>query len=181
MIDVLTDQEKESRISVRQAVSFIVALAVSAALIFIGIALALPYAPTAVDLYEILPGVVCPGDEIEIRAAFDVAKPPLGDVERFSVDSTLVNATSLDRIGLPETSFPFSDPPYNGRYGHHDNISPVKRFAPNDPGVWYLETNLTTHGKQTLRLAKSTVTGIVSNSFRVRDFDEPECRAIFGG
>ncbi len=168
----LTDLERESRLSVRQVVSFIVALAVAAALFVIGLSLALPYTPTTMDLYKILPDVVCPGHETEVQTGFNVAKPPMGEVRGFSAQSTWLKKGAPDRITLPSAPFPF-----DGVYGYHKQVSPIKRFAPNDPGVWYLETTLTTHGKQAFHLAKDTATGIRSNPVTVLPFSDPRCQA----
>lgn len=176
MIDTLTKQEQESRLSVRQVVSFIIALAVSATLVTIGLSAGLPYAPTTIDVYEILPNVVCPGQVTDVRTGYDVSKPIMGAVTGFEADSTWVKDGAPDRITLPTTPIPF-----DGVYGYHDEISPVQRFAPNDPGVWHLETILTTHGTQAFHLASDTVSGIKSNPVRVLPFADPRCQAVGGG
>lgn len=173
---ILTDRERESRLSVRQVVSFIIALAVAAVLAIIGFSLGLPYKPTTVDVYEILPNIVCPGHETRVRTGYDVTKPILGTVTGFSAESIWFKKGAPDRIASPDTPYPF-----DGTYGYHDKISPVVRFAPNDPGVWYIETILTTHGKQAFQLAKDKVTGIRSNLVTVLPFSDPRCQAAVQG
>ena len=180
MINGLTDVEKDKRISLRQAVFFIVSLPVAAAFALVGLAWGLHYAPTTVQGYTIIPDVVCPGQETELRTAFDVVRPVMGSVDTFSVDSTWTAEGRPDRVGIPEASFSFHEAPFNGRYGHHVNVSPVKRFAPNDPGKWRLETTLTTYGVQVFHRVENTVTGIVSNTVTVLPFGDESCRGAGG-
>lgn len=170
------DRERESRLSVRQIVSFIVSLAVAAALTTIGLSLALPYKPTTVDVYEILPNIVCPGHETRVRTGYNVTKPILGTVTGFSAESIWFKKGAPDRIASPDTPYPF-----DGTYGYYNKISPVARFAPNDPGVWYLETILTTHGKQAFRLARDEIRGIRSNPVTVLPFSDPRCEVVTSG
>lgn len=170
-----TNSQRESRLSVRQVVSVIVAVAVAAGFGIIGLSLGLPYKPATIDRYSILPNVLCPGQEITVKMGYNVPKPTLGSVRSFSVTSTLVKKDAPDRVGFPVTSFPF-----DGAYGYHDQISPVKRFAPNDPGVWHLETALTTNGTQILRPVNGTVTGIKSDPVTVLPFADTRCQAVLG-
>jgi hypothetical protein len=105
---------------------------------------------------------------------FNVAKPLMGKVTGFAADSTWHKQGADDRIALPNTPFPF-----DGIYGYHYQESPVLRFAPNDPGVWHLETTLTTYGTQAFHLASDVVKGIRSNTVTVLPFDDPACQAAF--
>lgn len=60
-VQLLEETARERRVGVRQVTSFVIALAVAFSLLTVGLSLGLPYAPTTVDVYEIVPDVVCPG------------------------------------------------------------------------------------------------------------------------
>lgn len=177
----LDEEQEDRRVSLRQVVSFIVAIPVAAFFVILGLALGAPYKPTTVQMYTIIPDVVCPGDETALRTALTIERPVMGNVETFSVDSTWVAEGRSDRIGIPDTTFSFNEEPLLGVYGKHDIVSPVKRFAPNDPGVWRLETTLTTYGHQILHRVDDVVTGLVSNTVTVLPFSDSRCRVAYGG
>lgn len=156
------------------AVFLIIALAIAGVLWTFALNRGIPFTPTTVKVYTIEPDVLCPGEAFRTITGLDVVKPKLGVVTTFSVDSDFVSEAGA-RIPLQTAGFLFE-----GEYGYILNKSPVLRYAPTEPGVWHLETALTTHGKQALRLASDTITGIVSNKFIVRRYD-PSCDATTSG
>ncbi len=147
------------------AVFWIIALAVAGVLWTFALNRGIPFTPTTMKVYQIEPNTLCPGEGFRTVTGYEVVKPKIGEVYAFSVDSDFVSESGI-RIPLEPAEFPF-----DGEYGYILDESPVLRYAPTEPGVWHLETVLTTHGKQALRLASQTVTGIESNSFTVRRYD----------
>lgn len=166
-------QERTKRV-VSKAGRALVLYTVAAAVLIAGVSALLSevlrYEPSTMHYYEVIPEMICPGAETGISFGLEVRRPWLGTVQGFVTLSQWVNADTGK--GLAVESYPAE---FGGEYGYREQRSNFVRFAPNEPGRWFLKITLETRGSQALRPNLHILSDIESNAVHVLPFSDARC------
>jgi hypothetical protein len=174
-----TPTKRDAEEQAKKFVSWLVALAVFSMGLAVFVYSLLDFHPMTLRSYEIRPVEACPAEPVAIEYSANMERPTLGFVRTgegkgYEVSSQWYNLDTEQRIVLPTFTETFK-----GEYGELFVLSDTLRVAPNEPGRWRIEADITVHGFQVFRPVEQEMPTVYTEAVRVRAFDDPRCRVAY--